>query len=252
MLRRYDLFARDYEIYNPVNPKAVDWYLKHVSDPVLELAFGTGRLMMALAKAGFHVDGIDLSEAMHQIAEKNISTLSSAEKERIRRHKMDMTNFKFDAQFGTVILADNSICELKTPEMQKACLKSVWNSLRPSGNFLITIRYHKPNEFGPEPKETRWTEPFVDPHTGNKVRRKVRTWLSEDLKIRRGAIIYEMTDKDNLTEIQSCPFETPHLAPDEYKKLFAEAGFRTKIFADYEEKPFNEDCQMICFICEKI
>jgi SAM-dependent methyltransferase len=252
MLKRYELFGWDYEIYNPINEKAVAWYLKHANDPVLELACGTGRLMIALAQAGHHVEGMDLSEEMRKIANENILKLPQDVQSRIHLHNMDMTNFQFENQFATVILADNSICELKTAEEQMSCLRCVWSSLLPSGRFLVTIRYHKPSEFGCEPKETPWSDTVLDHKTGFQIRRKVQTQISKDNKMRRGLILYKITDLDNNERIETCPFETPNLSPNDYLNLFTEAGFSVKIFADYEEKESDNDSRMLCYICEKI
>ena len=116
-LERYERFGWDYEYISPLTDNEIAWYLKfagRTGGPILELACGTGRLLVAIAEAGFEAEGIDLSSCMLNIATKRISGLSPEVASRIRLHRMDMTTFELDRRFGLVIIADNSFSELKT------------------------------------------------------------------------------------------------------------------------------------------
>jgi SAM-dependent methyltransferase len=56
---------------------------RKVGGPVLELACGTGRIALPLAKAGLHVTGVDRSEAMLTIARRKLAALSASVQERL-------------------------------------------------------------------------------------------------------------------------------------------------------------------------
>jgi SAM-dependent methyltransferase len=77
----YDAF---YSSADPQLERVVAFYerlAREVGGPVLELACGTGRIAIPLAKARLHVTGVDLSEAMLAIARRKLAGLPA-----IRRH----------------------------------------------------------------------------------------------------------------------------------------------------------------------
>jgi SAM-dependent methyltransferase len=71
-LLRYDAFAWHYE--GSIGDRSVDddltWYARRGRGPILELACGTGRVALSLARAGLRVLGLDLSEPMLRIARR--------------------------------------------------------------------------------------------------------------------------------------------------------------------------------------
>lgn len=65
-MSEYTPYARYYDLAHDTQ-KDVSFYLNYAKQsggPVLELACGTGRLVVPLAKAGYMVHGVDLSEQM--------------------------------------------------------------------------------------------------------------------------------------------------------------------------------------------
>ncbi len=53
--KRYELFGWDYEYRNPLIKEEVAWYREFAlqsGGPILELACGTGRLLVSLAREG--------------------------------------------------------------------------------------------------------------------------------------------------------------------------------------------------------
>ena len=142
-LRRYDLFGWDYEFFNPLTNQETAWYLKwakRTGDPILELASGTGRLLLELAKVGYDIDGIDLSETMLGVARDRIAAQPLNVQIRIRLRRMDMSSFALDYEYGLIVIADNSSRELKETGRQQSCLQCVHRHLRSDGKFLMTER----------------------------------------------------------------------------------------------------------------
>src|SRR5512143_2981956 len=71
MLEAMDSVARffdaDYADFDEDLP-LVEAYAQRTGGPVLELGCGTGRLLVALAKAGYAVTGVDVSAEMLRVA----------------------------------------------------------------------------------------------------------------------------------------------------------------------------------------
>ena len=54
-------------------------YANETGGPILELARGTGRVLIPIAKAGFTIYGLDISENMLAIAEEKIKEMKVSE-----------------------------------------------------------------------------------------------------------------------------------------------------------------------------
>lgn len=253
-LKRYELFGWDYEYINPLTDKEVAWYVRFAEKtggPILEFACGTARLLVSIARAGFDIDGIDLSTGMLEIAKKRISQLSLEIQRRIQLYNMDMSDFKLDRKFALIFIADNSFRELKTKEQQLSCLRCVHNHLRPGGKFLVTVRRFDPSKFVGGRRDTLWSEPIRHPVTGDLVKRKVEIQLTENGRWIHGVMLYKTRHADSSETVEECPFEVPVMFRDDYISLFSEAGFSQNVFVGYEEQEDDGKNPILCFMCAR-
>ena len=104
-------------------------------DTVLELACGTGRVAIPLAKAGLQVTGIDLSRGMLDEARRK----AAAEGVSATWIEADMRAFDLGATFSTIILVANGLCHLLTIADFEACAACVRKHLAPGGRFIIDV-----------------------------------------------------------------------------------------------------------------
>jgi len=254
-LKRYELFGWDYEYINPLTEKEIAWYVEYaqrVGGPVLELACGTGRLLTAIAEAGYEAEGIDLSSSMIRTANERISRLSNEIASRIVLHHADITDFKLGRRFGLVIIADNSFRELGTREKQISCLGCVYRHLRSEGKLMVTVRRFESSQFTDGKRVSDWSEPIHHPVTHDLVKRKVETGLIENGKRTRSVYSYITTHKDGNETMEECISEAIVMLTEDYVSLFAEAGFSSNVFVDYEERVADGESPVICFVCSKV
>ena len=102
--------------------------------PVLELAAGTGRVAILIAKAGIRVVGLDLhAEMLARAAEK------SAGVETARWVEGDMRDFELPERFGLAFIAFRSFQHMLTVEDQLSCLRCIRSHLVPGGRLAIDI-----------------------------------------------------------------------------------------------------------------
>ncbi len=253
-LRRYNLFGWDYEYINPLTDREIAWYVKHAKEaggPVLELACGSGRLLIHLAEIGFECDGIDICDEMLTISRKRISVTRPEVKARIRLHKLDMTDFQLDRTYGLAIIADNSLRDLTTIDKQLACVSGAYDHLRPGGRLLVTLRRFDP--VGPTNgrRETNWSKAIIHPETGEKFQRKVMMQSTGGGRQARGFIFYKKLSSGNSEEMIECPFEFPVMSVDDYAALFAETGFSTDVFIGYGNREDDGKGATLCFVFDK-
>jgi SAM-dependent methyltransferase len=101
--------------------------------PALELAIGTGRIGLALARRGVAVSGIELSSAM---VEQLRAKPGGSE---IPVTIGDMATTTVPGRFGLVYLVFNTIVNLTTQEAQVACFGNAAAHLEPGGCFVVEV-----------------------------------------------------------------------------------------------------------------
>lgn len=108
---------------------------RQTGGPILELACGTGRLTLPLARDGHEVVGLDASPAMLQATQDK----ADAEGVEIAFVQQDMRAFELGRRFPLIILCCNSLAHLTTNEDVKSGLACILKHLAPGGLFAFDI-----------------------------------------------------------------------------------------------------------------
>ena len=112
---------------------------REAGGPVLELACGTGRIVLPLAKAGLHVTGVDLSEAMLTIALRKLAVLPASVQERLNLVNQDMGALSLGRRFGFVFVPFRSFQHLLTIDLQRKSLEAIRRHLEPNGRLALHL-----------------------------------------------------------------------------------------------------------------
>src|SRR6185503_15054192 len=99
---------------------------------VLELACGTGRVAIPLARDGHDVTGIDVSDSMLEVARRKAGELP------IRFLRADMRDFELEA-VDLIVFPFNGFRLLLERGDVERCLGSVRRALRPGGRFALDV-----------------------------------------------------------------------------------------------------------------
>ncbi len=113
----------------------VDFYLaqaRETGGPVLELGVGTGRVAVALARAGFAVVGLDLSPHMLQVARKKAVP-------GLKLVRGNMARFNLRRKFRLILIPFRAFQHLETPEEQRNCLECVRRHMARGGRFVVDL-----------------------------------------------------------------------------------------------------------------
>jgi SAM-dependent methyltransferase len=103
--------------------------------PVLELACGTGRLTLPIARDGHDVVGLDASRAMLARAVRKAAASGTPAAFTLG----DMRDFNLGRQFGLVIISCNSLAHLTETEDLRSCLAAVRRHLSPEGVLAFDV-----------------------------------------------------------------------------------------------------------------
>jgi SAM-dependent methyltransferase len=138
-----DLVVKYYDLTLGISGDAeVEWYLgkaRAFGGPVLDLACGTGRLALLLARDGFEVTGIDRSVGMLNKFKEKLRVQPVEVRQRVRIENHRMSDFRLGRQFNTVMCCDAFFHNL-TVEEQMSCLRCVAQHLTPKGRFVFNLR----------------------------------------------------------------------------------------------------------------
>lgn len=116
----------------------------------LELAIGTGRVAVPLAKRGVPVVGIELSWPMVEQLRTKVDEAT------IPVVVGDMATVRAPGEFTLVYLVYNTIANLLTQEAQVECFRNAARHLPPGGRFVIELWIPELRKLPPGTEATVW------------------------------------------------------------------------------------------------
>jgi SAM-dependent methyltransferase len=136
----YDLIAPFYDIEHAQFSEDLDMYRNFAElsgGKILELACGSGRVLLPLAQDGYEVTGVDTSAAMLAIArnrlqEAGLSALCTLVKQ-------DVSALNLGQKFRLAFIALGSFGHIATRKAQQLTLAAVRAHLSPGGTFIVDI-----------------------------------------------------------------------------------------------------------------
>jgi SAM-dependent methyltransferase len=106
---------------------------------ILELACGTGRVTLALARAGFRVTALDSAAEMLEALTAKLDREPEEVRRQVDVQASDMRSFELERLFRFICLPFNSMLLLVRPQERQAMLDRVREHLAPSGAFAFEI-----------------------------------------------------------------------------------------------------------------
>lgn len=126
-----------YDLMAPPDPGLERFYVEAARErggPVLDLACGSGRLTIPLARAGLQVVGGDVSPEMLQRAQSR----AAAQSVELDLVQLDMRDFDLvGRRFDTIIVAMNSVLHLHSRDDFKGFFESVRRHLSQDGRLVF-------------------------------------------------------------------------------------------------------------------
>ncbi len=129
--QHYDMLTREFIDDIPFYSRMAKKY----GQPILELACGTGRITIPLARKGWQVTGLDPTESMLTEARRKAASANVT----IEWIQADCRDFELGKKFNLIFFPFNSIAVLHDSEDIAACFNCVRNHLKKNGRFIIDI-----------------------------------------------------------------------------------------------------------------
>ena len=218
---------------------------------VLEVACGSGRLLLPLTQAGYQVVGIDASPHMLDIARSKLDRAGV----RADVVQADMRAFTLaQADFDLAIVAVKSLAYLLSPSDQLACLAAIHAHLRPGGVLAIDLMHPRP-EWIAAPRGSMRDDLLqnvaAQGFTLSRVESVVNTDLAQQLRVIRS--IYEVIDDSGvIVEKRFVEWTYRWMHRFEAEHLFERAGFSVEgVYGGYRREPFSSESPLMLFVGRK-
>jgi SAM-dependent methyltransferase len=247
----YDLIAPFYDIEHGHFDEDLNLYTNFAElcgSPILELACGSGRLLVPLAREGYELTGVDSSRSMLNLAQHALEQAGVAEQCALVQE--NMSTVRLGQKFRMAFIALGSFGHVCTRQEQRQTLAVVHDHLTPGGRFILDISN----------SDVRYMEQLSGQvlHQG--------TWERDDGALLSHFVSPASSQTKHMLELTHFYEEhqqgeairrtvtTTYLylfGRNEVELLLEEAGFGIiDVYGDYELSPFEHDSPRMIFIAQ--
>jgi ubiquinone/menaquinone biosynthesis C-methylase UbiE len=153
----YDEIASFYDPWSRSVTEDVVFYVDEAiaaSGPVVELAVGTGRIAVPIARAGVSVIGVDSSPAMLDVA--RAAAAKAGVSDLVDLHLGDLREPPVAERVPLVICPFRSLLHMETEREKLRALEAAHRLLEPGGRFVFDV--FSPSREDIEETDGRWLE----------------------------------------------------------------------------------------------
>lgn len=222
----------------------VDFYLreaKNARGPVLEVACGTGRILLRLLSESITVTGIDLSKSMLAILKRKATSLGLQPTVQVA----DMRDFKLEKKFRLIIVPYRSFLHLREDEDRKKTLLNFKEHLESGGRLIL-------HTYNPSEDELNMGGTFhhleSEDFTGPEGNYRLDWYLKSENKIAHYKIVLTLANgkrKVFLMDIAYIPVR-------DMQKILMDCGYMNiRLYCGFDYGEFNENCKEAIWIAEK-
>jgi SAM-dependent methyltransferase len=134
--------------------------------PVLELGAGTGRITLALLRAGAKVTAVDQSAAMLARARERSLRLPIKQRAQVEFKRADLRKLRLRQRFDLILAPFNLFMHLYTRQDVERALNTVRLHLRPGGRFAMDVLMPDLGVLRRDPARVYRCRPVFDPTDG--------------------------------------------------------------------------------------
>jgi ubiquinone/menaquinone biosynthesis C-methylase UbiE len=256
----YDTFAEIYD-FQYLGPRSdIDFYVEEArkaQGPVLEIACGTGRVAIPIAREKIEITGIDASSRMLDKAREKLEREGEL-KEYLTLLHADMRDFSIEEKFGLIIIPFRSFLHMLTVEDQKKALANIRNHLADDGQFILNFFNPDLNMIASQSPRSpqnriRRTGTFTDERTGN----LVYAWETGSHDA-HGQIIdvlntYEEVDKEGVViKRYHKQIKLRWIYRYEMQHLLELIGFKIEaLYGWFDRREFDRDSREMIWVAKK-
>jgi SAM-dependent methyltransferase len=253
MLEAMDRVARffdaDYGDYNDDLP-LVEAYAQRTGGPLLELGCGTGRLLVPLARAGYDVTGVDLSQEMLRAARARVDAAGLAQ--RVTLVHGDYSDARLAGPYRLALVMMNTFLHLTTLSEQLRALRHWREHLTPGGLLLIDVFNPDMAHLAGLDGRIEWDKTWTDPNTGATVMKYLVRTVDSAEQVIHVNLIYDEIAPDGQVRRTAAPFDLRYMWRFEAELLLDKSGFALEaVYGDHEMGQFSGDSDTMILVARR-
>jgi SAM-dependent methyltransferase len=224
---------------------------KRIGGPVLEIACGTGRVLLPIARQGIQIHGVDNSPAMLNVLRRNLQTEPEAARKRVSVSGGDMRNFRLGKKYPLVIMPFRPMQHMHTLEDQVAALKTAAHHLDEDGVLAFDVFYPKYDvmflSMGEEIPEMEW--PLQSDPAKTVKRFFKKEFVDKINQTFSGTFIFRTFEGNKLIKEETEPVKLSYYTYPHVHALFLLAGLEpVEEYGSFSEAPLDKSSTDMIFI----
>jgi len=237
-----DSWAEIYDlIYGDIRDD-IPFYLEYAQlkgSPILEIACGTGRVLIPLAEAGYEVWGIDYSPAMLAKVQEKVSVLPEDVRKRVILVQADMRDFHLRKRFPLALVPFKSFLHLLTVEDQIQTLKNIRRHLNNEGFLIIDVFRPRYDYFAQDGRQaSRKIVNAEIKHTFYRKEDVIYDHTNQQMDV--NYVIDEHDENGNLLRTVQLSLKLRYIFRYEMEHLLRLSGFNIKaVYGTFDKKPYD-------------
>jgi SAM-dependent methyltransferase len=251
-MSQFDAFARFYDAdYGAIDDDLAFYQelARRAGGPILEVMCGSGRLLAPLARAGFNLAGVDISEAMLALARERLAAEGLLE--RVELLVADIRERAPRGPFALAIVALNSFMHLLDAGEQLAALARVHAVLRPGGLLAIDLFNPDTRALAEQNGALVLDKRFVLAD-GTPVQKFVAQHAGMAEQVSHVTFMYDELGADGQVRRSILPFDMRWLYRYELEHLLARAGFALEaLYGSYELDEYSASGELMLAVARK-
>jgi SAM-dependent methyltransferase len=248
-------FARWYDLDQGVFEDDIPLYLglaQRTGSPILELGCGTGRLVLALAQAGYRVTGVERQPAMLSRAEEKVRQAGPAITGHVSLFSGDFRTLELEERFHLAILAVNTWMDMAGPAEQAQVLARVARHLAPGGLLVLDLFHPHPATLAPVEGGLFLEKTLTDPETGQSACKFIVRQVDYARQVLTATFIYDEADADGRVTRTTVSFPLHYLHRAEVEQMLPTAGFAVEdVYGSYELDPYDDSAERMIVVARR-
>ncbi len=239
------IIAAAYDLYFDVEPfwdqAFYEQRLRANGGRALEVACGTGRLLLPLARDGIEVEGLDTSRDMLDRLRAKARALNLAPV----LHEAPMQDFDLPGRYRTVFVPATSFGILVDLDEVRAALACLYRALEPGGEALIPVSEASAGD--PPVPDWRERRDVEVPEYGARLIAHERIGYEDGGRLQHWHLRYTVRRPDRDDDVFFRDHVLRHYGADEFGALLEDAGFESvKFRRGYTEpEPSDPDADLV-------
>lgn len=213
---------------------------KEFGGPVLDLACGTGRILLPAAELAGRATGVDLSPSMLARARANLAA-ANVDERTVSLVEGDLRTVRLGERFPLILAAGQPMFNCADDDDWARALTTVREHLAPGGRFVSGIPVFRFDEMARYSERLYLAGEIRDPGTGLRV--AMWDYNVYDLAVQKitRRRVSELLDAEGLVLERRHTFRVNYYRyPNEVRRTLQDAGFRVeREYGGYDRSPYG-------------